>query len=182
MTDPTAKGYTAPQCSGCGYTEEDAKFHLDHNLCSNAGNAPWEVKDSKLPAKAAPTSVEGKAQTFYRKRGYLIKAIRWMGDNLAEVREVYPGIGEEYMLEKGCRVGDWVISPREGRVYFMPDAEFVERYEPKAAPESEDEARDMAYGTAWQESSLYVDSRDAFKEGFDEGWNARARMNAERGR
>lgn len=55
MTDPTAKGYTAPQCSCCGYTEEDAKMHMDHHLCRDAGNAPWEVKnDLKLTAKDAP--------------------------------------------------------------------------------------------------------------------------------
>jgi len=32
----------APTCSECGYTEQDAQFHMDHYLCKNAGNAPWE--------------------------------------------------------------------------------------------------------------------------------------------
>lgn len=30
------------RCPSCGYTEEDAKLHLDHYLCKNSGNAPWE--------------------------------------------------------------------------------------------------------------------------------------------
>jgi hypothetical protein len=31
-------------CPICGYTEEDAKFHMDHSRCKNAGNAPWEKR------------------------------------------------------------------------------------------------------------------------------------------
>lgn len=34
----------APHCPSCGYTEKDAKLHMDHNLCKNAGNAPWEKR------------------------------------------------------------------------------------------------------------------------------------------
>ena len=29
-------------CPSCGYTEQDAKIHMDHQLCNNAGRAPWE--------------------------------------------------------------------------------------------------------------------------------------------
>ncbi len=29
-------------CPVCGYTEEDARLHMDHNKCPNHGNAPWE--------------------------------------------------------------------------------------------------------------------------------------------
>jgi hypothetical protein len=30
------------RCSSCVYTKADVTFHLDHGLCSNSGNAPWE--------------------------------------------------------------------------------------------------------------------------------------------
>lgn len=33
-----------PRCPVCGYTETDALIHLDHYLCKNAGNAPWEKR------------------------------------------------------------------------------------------------------------------------------------------
>lgn len=36
------------RCPSCGYTKEDAQFNMDHHLCKNAGNAPWERK-SKAP-------------------------------------------------------------------------------------------------------------------------------------
>ncbi len=33
-----------PKCPECGYTAEDAATHLDHRLCRNDGNAPWQAK------------------------------------------------------------------------------------------------------------------------------------------
>lgn len=33
-----------PKCPECGYTAEDAAIHLDHRLCRNDGNAPWQEK------------------------------------------------------------------------------------------------------------------------------------------
>lgn len=43
------------RCGSCGYTEEDAKFHMDHRLCKNDGNAPWQKgrqnAAESLPAK-----------------------------------------------------------------------------------------------------------------------------------
>ena len=36
------------RCLSCGYTKEDAQFHMDHYLCRNYGKAPWEL--------AAPTA------------------------------------------------------------------------------------------------------------------------------
>ena len=39
------------RCQHCGYTEDDAKLHLDHHLCKEGrGNAPWERK-AKREAK-----------------------------------------------------------------------------------------------------------------------------------
>lgn len=32
----------ASVCPSCGYTKEDAQVNMDHHLCKNAGNAPWE--------------------------------------------------------------------------------------------------------------------------------------------
>ena len=29
-----------PRCPACGYTEHDARFHLDHGLCREK-NPPW---------------------------------------------------------------------------------------------------------------------------------------------
>lgn len=39
---PNPQTTTKARCQSCGYTEEDAKFHMDHHLCKNSGNAPWE--------------------------------------------------------------------------------------------------------------------------------------------
>ena len=30
------------RCLSCGYTKEDAQFHMDHYLCRNYGKAPWD--------------------------------------------------------------------------------------------------------------------------------------------
>lgn len=36
-------GRKGKRCPTCGYTKEDAQIHMDHHLCKNAGNAPWEL-------------------------------------------------------------------------------------------------------------------------------------------
>jgi len=35
-------------CQSCGYTKEDAQTNMDHHLCDNSGNAPWETESHKL--------------------------------------------------------------------------------------------------------------------------------------
>jgi hypothetical protein len=30
-------------CPACGYTKEDAQVNMDHHLCKNDGNAPWQT-------------------------------------------------------------------------------------------------------------------------------------------
>lgn len=42
------------RCPLCGYTEADAKFHMDHSLCKNAGNAPWEKRHTAPEAPEEP--------------------------------------------------------------------------------------------------------------------------------
>ena len=39
------------QCPTCGYTKRDAQIHGDHNLCKNAGNAPWEKIRERIVRK-----------------------------------------------------------------------------------------------------------------------------------
>jgi hypothetical protein len=51
-----------PRCSCCGYTEEDAKFNMDHHLCRDAGNAPWEAEHSPQPP--APCGHEEASSIF----------------------------------------------------------------------------------------------------------------------
>lgn len=58
-----------------------------------------------------------------------VQAVRWTGENLEQVREVFPGIGEEYMRDKGCYPGCYVICPRAGRVYFMGQCAFEEEFQ-----------------------------------------------------
>lgn len=74
--------------------------------------------------ESAPLLEEGPRKSGYVRKptppGPVIKAVQWTGVNLDEVREVYPGIGTEYMEDKGCRVGDYVVSQREGMVRFYP--------------------------------------------------------------
>lgn len=48
MTKPETR------CAICGYTEQDAKIHMDHNLCANAGRAPWERASSPKPEERQP--------------------------------------------------------------------------------------------------------------------------------
>jgi hypothetical protein len=37
---------TREYCPSCGYTEQDARLHLDHGRCKNDGNAPWQKKSA----------------------------------------------------------------------------------------------------------------------------------------
>lgn len=39
-----AKRYAKSEelCPACGYTQRDAQIHMDHQLCKNDGNAPWQ--------------------------------------------------------------------------------------------------------------------------------------------
>jgi hypothetical protein len=50
MTDITHE--QLKPCHLCGYTKADAGFHLDHYLCKNSGNAPWEIEDTAMLAAA----------------------------------------------------------------------------------------------------------------------------------
>lgn len=67
---------------------------------------------------------------YERKTQEPVLAVKWTGDNLEEVRKVYPGLGEEYMRDNGCGIGYYVICPQPGRVYFMYAAGFEELYQP----------------------------------------------------
>ena len=35
------------RCPECGYSKLDAQTHMDHYLCKNAGNAPWEQSETE---------------------------------------------------------------------------------------------------------------------------------------
>lgn len=40
-------------CYLCGYTKDDAAFHMDHHLCKNDGNAPWQNESVPPKTEAA---------------------------------------------------------------------------------------------------------------------------------
>jgi hypothetical protein len=58
------------------------------------------------------------------------KAVLWTGTNLDEVHKVYPGLGVDYMLDKGCRIRDYVVCPDKGLVRFLPADRFHATYMP----------------------------------------------------
>jgi hypothetical protein len=109
------------------------------------------MPNDKLPesAKAAlPTDREPKM--YVHKQGEPFKAVQWTGSNMDAVREVYPGLGEEYMRDKGCGIGFWVVSPYPGRVYFLTDEDFRSNYEQasrlsQAQPKIPAPANSLAY-------------------------------------
>ena len=70
----------------------------------------------------------------YQRKVIKVTAIKWTGDNIAEVREIYPGISEGYMRDKGCLPGDYVVVPNPSRVYFMSKEGFEALYEAVVAP------------------------------------------------
>lgn len=44
---PSVSGAEPENCPSCGYTKADAQFNMDHHLCKNASNAPWEQPASQ---------------------------------------------------------------------------------------------------------------------------------------
>lgn len=118
-----------------------------------------------------PMLEEMEPQSYVRRPSLPVRAVRWNGSNWDEVHAVYPTLGEEYMRGRGCREGDWVISPNPGRVDFMSHETFSELYT-VAAPESEDEAFER-WWTATHPTYLHS-VRDEAKA----AWNARARLSA----
>ena len=113
-------GTGCKKCSRCRAQREelDAKVRR----ISGGGSAFPESGNGKIDyvLRPTPSVVEP------------IRAVRWTGINLDRVREVFPGIGEEYMRDKGCSVGDWVVSQRPGMVRFWPDETFRTTYMPVA--------------------------------------------------
>ena len=104
-----------------------------------ASELPKHVEDNirladyiqNFAAVPEPVTAEEAAE-YVRRPQHPVKAIRWTGDNLADVRKVYPGIGEEYMRDKGCVIGNYVVCPRPGQVRFWDATEFEQSYHPAA--------------------------------------------------
>ena len=46
------------KCPTCGYTKRDAQMHMDHHLCKNDGNAPWQkpAPDTRHAEASQPAS------------------------------------------------------------------------------------------------------------------------------
>lgn len=153
-----------------------------------------------------PTLEEMKPQSYTSRPSPAIKAVRWSGSNWDEVHTVYPTLGEEYMRDRGCREGDWVISTAPGHVDFLSHDSFSKLYmvsEPEPAPEivsvrpsfvSEEYRKKLAEkgievegfpAAPDSEDEAFENARDRYdcsawteKEHmrFREGWNARARL------
>jgi hypothetical protein len=88
------------------------------------------MPNDKLPERAqAAVPADREPKMYVHKHGEPFKAVQWTGSNMDAVREVYPGLGEEYMRDKGCGIGFWVVSPYPGRVYFLTDEDFRSNYE-----------------------------------------------------
>lgn len=73
----------------------------------------------------------------YLSKTHEIRAIQWTGENLKQVQELYPHLGEEYMRDRGAQPGDYVVVPRPGRVDFVNHFLFHARYEIKTADATE---------------------------------------------
>jgi len=65
-----------------------------------------------------------------------LRAVIWTGSNLAEVHEVYPGVGEEYLRSRGIRPGDYILCPWPGRLDAMSPDTFNECYTRTPDPRS----------------------------------------------
>ena len=62
----------------------------------------------------------------YYRRPREVEAVQWRGDNLAEVRELFPEFGEPYLRDKGVPIGAYLIKPPEGGPFWWKTAEYFE--------------------------------------------------------
>lgn len=90
--------------------------------------AAWIDAASRQGHVSTPVGELEGAFEYVRKPQMPVRAVKWTGDNIEEVRKVYPHLGEEYMRDKGCGLGHYVICPYPGRVYFQDAASFEETY------------------------------------------------------
>jgi hypothetical protein len=84
------------RCMECGYTEQDAQLHMDHRLCKNAGNAPWEKR--KRVAERGDTM---KTNDVARRESYVL------ADEVAKVqreREHFKNALEQILRQSACNL------------------------------------------------------------------------------
>lgn len=165
MTDPTAKGCTAPT------EDRDGPAFRHDPSCDCFGCAKDCVgcTCSKLPAKAAPESI-------YRNQ---IQAMRGRPVRKQEALESAQRlINSHFHNEDTARVSI-PANPADDDLIVMDFIRETPNHKP--APESEEEAFELAWNLALAEyevSPSHGDTRSTFRA----GWNARARLNAERGK
>jgi hypothetical protein len=166
MTDPTAKGYTAPAECGCTWS---CMVCEKCPRCEGCEHVPGSPYSRKLPAKAAPKPKDDVAHT----------PTPW-------VRDTTCGAGCDIRASNGRKVAATygvanTAKTHEGRMKQQAEdranADLIVRAVNAscAAPESEDEA----FERVWHN---YMGETIEGKGDARYWWNARARMDAERRR
>jgi hypothetical protein len=169
MTDPTAKGYTQP----CGAFRTDSSRARCVLESDHKEDHVWD-DGTQAKGYTAPT----------------IPGLDAMGvcDSSAAMMRDFPEITRS-MIAKLARAYKKLLSELPVKAAPETDLERIQAsyvtgsqtYTPetKAAPESEDEA----FERAWLGFSRMLDPEDDCPyTAFSKGWNARARLDAERGR
>lgn len=180
MTDPTAKGYTAPTIEemkaavlevydlGVIHTSQGyssfwphgmrPRFFIRYNEKDGVSGTDraWADAYSKLAAKAAPTSDGNEISSHMHCSGPCC------------MPELYAsGV-------KGCKPAAMTDLERVQASYITGSQTYTP--ESEAAPESEDEAFERFFAKQWPDGGSII--RDVSLI----AWNARARLDAERGR